>query len=340
MYKKLLPALLFSAVSFASYGQISILTGANFNPVIGDKFISANSDTTGINQGSAGASITWNFSSILDSVSSDTGYAVLPSTTIAGSGFTSSTYAVTNGTTGVAAYYFANSSSLTQNGIYTATSGVVYTDPMDVLRYPFTYGSTFTDTYAGTIVVGSTLVPTHGTTTVTCDGYGTLKLPHGNTHPNVLRVHTAQQYIDSANIFGVGVNDTFQVVTYTWYEPGYHTAIMTIATGTSPAGNFKQVSYESKQIAAAVPVVPGIVSSVQVFPNPAHDVLNVQYTTVNTELVHITLVDVLGRVVAAKNSATQGMQNISFNTSSLPKGTYVVRITANEEVITGKIELL
>ena len=342
MYKKILPALLLMASAHVSSAQ-SILTGANFNPVIGDQFVSVNSDTSGIYPGAAGAGITWDFSTLLDSVSSDTGLAVLPSTTAAGVGFASSTYAVTTGASSIAtAYYTATSSKLSQNGIYASlTSGSTYTDPIDVMRYPFTYTNTYTDTYAGTIIFSSVPVATHGSVTVTCDAYGTLKLPHGNTHTNVLRVHTTQQYIDSANLFGTGTIDTFQIETYTWYEPNYHSALMTIATGTSTAGNYKQVSYESKQLAASVPALSGMASLVSLFPNPAHNELNIEYKTTNLQQVNISLTDMLGREVATiATAATQGSQHITYSTVSLPRGTYLVRITSNGETETRKIQLL
>jgi hypothetical protein len=62
-----------------------------------------------------------------------------------------------------------------------------------------------------------------------------------------------------------------------------------------------------------------IVSNIAVFPNPANDVLNVA----NAENANITIVDMIGNVVATVDNASA---NQSINISTLANGTYFVRV--------------
>lgn len=62
-----------------------------------------------------------------------------------------------------------------------------------------------------------------------------------------------------------------------------------------------------------------VASAISVFPNPANDVLNVA----NAENANITIVDMIGNVVATVDNASA---NQSINISNLANGTYFVRV--------------
>jgi hypothetical protein len=68
-----------------------------------------------------------------------------------------------------------------------------------------------------------------------------------------------------------------------------------------------------------VSVENNIASTISVFPNPANDVLNVA----NAENANITIVDMIGNVVATVDNASA---NQSINISNLANGTYFVRV--------------
>ena len=367
MLRRILPAFLMlgSATTFA---QGPTLTYLNVGPVIRDTFVTIVCDTTGITQGTAGASQTWTFSSLVPSmvispyydtgciaafVNTDPGYASLSfAATSAGSSaaFLASSYAVVtpsgNGTT----YNTVTPTTLSQTGVYAnSTNFAVYTDPMDQLHFPFSYTNTFSDTYKGALlytVAGTpvTAVET-GTVTVTYDGYGTLVLPAPTgTLLNVARVHSSQNFKDSASLFGGPVNAIYDIETYTWYLPGYHGPILSIATASSATLGFKTktVSYAYKQVAnhEAVSSVTGLDASVNIYPNPATNFIYIKYNDGNNQKVRCSIIDVTGREVAViSDETTQGITNVNYNVSSLPKGTYLVRLQSADETVTRKIEI-
>jgi len=367
MYKKLLPALLLmsSATAFAQ----PTLTFVTSNPEINDQFVSVACDTTGITPGGGGMDITWTYTALpnllvpatfitpnLDTATvtafstSNPGYTDL----LTAAGGLGSTTAFLGSTNAIASpsgmgttYVQALGDKVSQTGVYISTTDfAVYTDPMDQLRYPFTYNSTFTDTYAGALVytppVGSPVLATEsGSVTVTADAWGTLVLP-GNTYANVLRVHSSQSFRDSADVFGVGENDTWDLETYTWYVPGYHSPLLTISTASDAllGVNTKTVSYASRQLANhdAVPTVKGIDNSLSLYPNPASGYIYLSYNNADDQTVCTSLIDMLGREVAViANQKSQGVTNLTYNTSSLAKGSYFVRLQSADETVTRKL---
>jgi hypothetical protein len=74
-------------------------------------------------------------------------------------------------------------------------------------------------------------------------------------------------------------------------------------------------------------------SIIEVYPNPATDVVNI----VNAANSTIQMFDVFGKLVASDNVLNN---NFTLNVSELAKGTYVLRITNNEGSISKKITVL
>lgn len=334
--------ILFSVVFFACYSTISFgqtLTAANYNPVIGDAYITNVCDVTGgISAGPSGSGLTWNFGSLV-TTSIDNGITQPCSSTpncVSGS-----TYAVVSTNGPLVNSFIANSSQYSQTGIYTnATTQIVYTNPMDLLRFPFSYGSTFIDTFADRITNSSTVITQQGTVTVLCDGSGDLVVP-GHTFHSVLRVHSSSLYIDSTNLFGMPYIDTFQLDSYNWYMPGYHSPLMTITSAQQVNGtaNYNLASYFLRAFTGVTPV-NGQISSLELSPNPASDELNIKFDAPDDKKLRVSLTDMLGREVAViANEATAGHQHLKYNTSALPKGLYLVHLQSEKENITRKLEI-
>ena len=216
------------------------------------------------------------------------------------------------------------------------------TNPADQFRYPFTYSTNFSDTYAGLITYGAFSGHVNGTVNVNCDAWGTLTLP-GRSDPNVLRVHTTQIFVDSVFLIATSpVVIAYTLETYSWYKPDYHSALLTIATvtpsgSTTPLSTF--VAYAPAQV-AEVPNIPGNFAALNLYPNPVQDELNIDYDTKSAEHVRITLLDITGREVATiADKTTTGAQHASYNTSTLAKGLYMARIQSGEETAVRKVEI-
>jgi hypothetical protein len=69
--------------------------------------------------------------------------------------------------------------------------------------------------------------------------------------------------------------------------------------------------------------------ALNVYPNPASDVLNVTFEANNADFV-ITLTDLQGRVISSKEMTNlDGTQLVSFATANIASGSYIVTVASN-----------
>ncbi len=219
--KKLLLFCSISSIFVCAHAQIT-LTASSTNPIIGD--VVNYTEGPSISPGSAGANQTWNLSSI-QNTSTLTLNFVNPSSTTAGSSFPSANIASQQ--TGADAFYNGSSTAFSLHGAYESSqpTTVIYTNPDDLLRYPFTYNNNYVDTWTASFVASGQTIYRKGTSTVSADGHGTLILPNG-TFNNALRVKFYQTYSDS--MAGVGVIATYTNDQYFWYLSSYRFAVASI----------------------------------------------------------------------------------------------------------------
>ncbi len=317
------------------FGQAVTITAANFNPQYGEAFITHNCDTTGILQGNLGANQIWDFTSLI-TTSIDTGVGVPCIGTPNCAMFPGSTIAIVNPTATMTTYLIYDATKISQNGYYaSATQNATFTNPMDELHYPFTYLDSFTDAFAGTLTYTSSSVTIsaqqHGTEKVICDGYGVLKLP-GRIDSNVIRVHASQIYIDSTNLFSTSVIDSFQFDSYAWYEPNFHTALLTVSFAHQIGGTIssKVVTYVAKSI-LSVPTISNTNNTIDLYPNPATNQLYV--TMQQNEYNSYSITNSLG-VFVTSNEITSIQTDININ--MLPSGFYFITFKGKDAIQTMK----
>ena len=341
----------------ASASAQYVLTAATTNPVVNNAYTTVNCDTTGtFSQATiladTGANITWDYSGLL-TISYDTAKEVTcGSTPHCGLFLSSTNYASQTLSNSSYVYSILSTDSAAITGYYySINQNYVLTDPLINMKYPFTYHSSYSDNYGGTITYynatyGITLTAIEsGVINVYSDGYGTLRLPGGVTDTGVLRVRSSQNFRDSAHVLTIDSVATFQLNTYDWFMPNYHSPLMTITftdqLGVGSAGvHFKTISY-AKFYPLDVQSLNVLESSLQVYPNPASEEMNIKFENAGNEKIAITLVDLLGRVVATVPFlGQQGAQLITLNTHSIPKGCYVLRVQSGGENLTRKVSIL
>lgn len=310
------------AVGFSALAQPT-LTATGINPVVGDIFTQTSS-TVGVNQGSSGAGQTWNLSSI-------TGTTGTYSMVAASSTTYSASFPGANlSETGAVSYYKTSSTAWQIYGVVESTVTISYSNPEDVLHYPFTFNNSYTDTWSSTFVnAGSTYYRT-GLDSIKADGYGTITTPIG-TFNNALRVHFVQNYQDSTYI-GTPYVITYRNDEYMWYINGNHSAIAATYTFTSASaflGN--TTTYGStylSNVVAGIDEQSDIISSYNLFPNPASNSININLSLTENQAVELKLFNSLGaQVLASVNKeGMQGENNYKLDISTLPEGIYFVQL--------------
>lgn len=338
MKKNLLTIL--SAITLISSVAVAqpTLTATNSNPVIGDIFTIQSYSYA--SPGSAGANQTWNFSSITQttvSASSSTCTAVSASNTATfpGSNIQSVASATSIG------FGNSNSTSYQNTGVKQGTVNIVYSNPEDIIHYPFAMGNTYSDPFAATFTnAGSTYTRT-GTTAVTADGYGTIQLP-GATFSNALRVHFVQTYKDTTFITGFGpyvlhyVNDE-----YMWYIPGNHASVFSVFSFTaSSAFTGTSISTGANKLVTITTRIneqPNSISSLNFYPNPlTNGILNLDLNLTESIKFQVVIIDNLGREVLRSNSENgfEGYNFKTFDISKIASGLY------NFEIISDNVPLI
>jgi hypothetical protein len=80
-------------------------------------------------------------------------------------------------------------------------------------------------------------------------------------------------------------------------------------------------------------------NTVNAFPNPAANQVNVSYTLVNSSAVTVTLTNMLGQVVATQKMANANTGTAVFNTTAIPDGLYIYTLEANGNRSTGRVSV-
>jgi hypothetical protein len=302
-------------ISTATFAQPT-LEQSNVGEVLGNNYMSSITDWDGVIS-SGGANQTWDYSNIITTSTSSLDY-VDPSTCPSAGSFVNAN---------VSAFYDNQSYihlnvTATDNdvvGQYASGVPIPYSDPEKVLKYPFTMGDSYVDSFGGTFYNGTTFVR-DGNVTVTADGYGTLILPN-STITNVLRVKVTEDYGDAVG--GVEVYH-YNIDIYKFYKPGINTPVLTlthIEYGTVVINHGAFIDDPSLEIEESS------TEELLVYPNPFTNKFTVE-TSTNDESIEVF--DILGNLISYTKVSEQNKLVIDLNDNE--SGIYIVRVTSATEV--------
>jgi len=329
MYLKFLPACLLLAVT--AHAQPT-LTNANNNFLAGTSFIQYTGSAT--SPGASGANVVWDFSAIGTSAGNSYSYTACSSSTNCGTFPGSNVVIAQPPTTG---YFIVDNTRQAVNGAAVGSTNIIYSNPEDMLRFPFTYNNTYTDNFSANFTSGGSSFVRSGSVTVTADGYGKLILPNG-TYNNILRVKRVETYTDTWS--GPTINYSSEI--YAWYSPAKRENLLSKSSITV-AGNTTDypITY-TNQTPTAIGNLAIAEGSVNLYPNPARDLVHVRFEADKATTADVILTDLTGRMINTLPavSIASGSNDIKMNTVGLSAGLYLVRLTADGQSITRKVEVL
>jgi hypothetical protein len=76
-----------------------------------------------------------------------------------------------------------------------------------------------------------------------------------------------------------------------------------------------------------------------VYPNPVDANLNIVLNSKNADFVSISLINTLGKTVHAEKMNIGGVITKTINTSSLPQGTYLLKVEGNSFNASTKVNI-
>ncbi|MBL4592644.1 MAG: SBBP repeat-containing protein [Flavobacteriales bacterium] len=128
--------------------------------------------------------------------------------------------------------------------------------------------------------------------------------------------------------FGDGGSDNAPNPIYTYTGPGVYT-VMLIASN----GGCTDTVYTTITVIQAISIQENIISSlVNVFPNPADNIINITLDKDITKTVGIKIYNSIGEVM--KKSISYGKTSLTIDTHMLANGIYIIQLEIDNEIIT------
>lgn len=307
--------ILFTSTCFLSinvmHAQLT-LTSTDLNPQYGESFGIARSGW--INPGSGGTGMTWDLSALtpdftgtISVLGPDANYpgSTHSLSTTFDDGFVSNEYqTVSSSDQFLHGFTFSGSA---------ATLDYAYTDPQQLMQFPLTLSSSFTDDYSGPFSIAGIDGTRSGTVTYTVDGSGTLITPSG-TFQNVLRLRLDNTHTD---VSGLGTF-TENTTTYLWYKAGIHYPLAYLTEDLNDASYSEGgylTSWESTSLES-------IKSEASLLPNPANEIIQIRVDGNTISSVQFTAAD--GKIVY-QSDVEQSEMSVDIHTWEA--GIYVVQLT-------------
>ncbi len=300
---------LFLSICFFSSAQIT-LTADVHNPNVGDAFEqNINSDPgSGFNEGPSGANVTWDFSNLTASTTRGVTIQEADNPDFPNADIFYSQV-------GTYSYFGTTNDAFVYWGIFTDQAVIAYTDGEDQVRFPLTYGDSYSDTFSGSYESFGMTFDREGTVNVEADAYGTLITPDA-TYSNALRIQIVRNTTDYQD--GTPSGSTVDTIYY-WYAGDINFPVMTYFRNYSEGSLVgESVNYLTDDGSLAINNTE--MASFKVYPNPASNSLNLTYD--NQQVRHIQIIDVQGRLVKQFSGKVERIL-----TSNLTAGTYFVKIT-------------
>lgn len=341
--KKHVLSLLLSGLAITAQAQITLNQG-NSSPVAGMSYKIYYGDSS-VNPGPGGSNQHWDISNFVATDSGMQRYVPCLSTPWCGT-FNGPTIAGTDGS-GVYTYLEPTSTALLLHGTVDSSAAQVtsYNDPQELIRYPFTYGDAYVDSFRNSQTSGGVTYMQIGTDSVSADAYGSMALPTGSFN-FTLRVKTISNIVDSAVIGGMPTYvGTERVESYTWYAmnkaPIFMTGTRSFNIAGSPAPLVIGYSSYTSQAATSVENREKLKASLSVFPNPAWENVQVQFTLTEHTVVSVSLTDMHGRNVlhVPASSYTAGTHSLKLPCAQLARGVYFLSVRGEGIVAGKKVEL-
>jgi hypothetical protein len=239
-------------------------------------------------------------------------------------------------------YFFFNVSedAMEQYGFISGdgSTTIRYDDPFVKMKFPFSFGDSYSGDYSGKISGGCKTGVISGNYSVEADGLGTLSLPHDVTYDNALRICETKSFTQSLS----GEVLQMEIVTYRWYINENRLPLLSLIRKCShlPDGDTiitTQAAYNP--ILFARPASPLAANSqakslqFNAFPNPFNDLLNISFNLPEKSGVEMAVFSLDGKlirkIVIGELQPGWHSQQLPATETGLVRGTYLLKILVN-----------
>lgn len=312
------------------------LTTAN-DPVAGDKFTKVTYDTVGTIPRNSGQNQTWNFSSMIQSTAvSTTSFIAYSAVPISATQFSAATVVEDDGS-GSYTFYKTTSTPTTQTEMIGYSDGTVtqtFTNTLIQTIWPFSYGSTFTDAFGGTITGTNVSGSFNGTNTTTGSGTGTIMLPGGINMSNILQARINSVIKMSATYSSIPLSFTINSTSYNYFHTSkkFQIASVSINITESAFGNDTTITVNLNKDVAMGLTEKNFDAPFAIYPNPAKNDFTVKLTNKDAQPCRLLVFDCTGNVVKAYDYGTSVNIQDKIEIKDLPRGVYLVKTSLGDKL--------
>jgi hypothetical protein len=289
-------------------------------PQIGDTLNLQPVSTVNVSLGTTGANQVWDYSALQDTGSILPEYFLSPAATPYHSSYPAATLAAYEPGGGYE-YDLLESGTLTRLGLVPDVSSFNFYTNLTLLEFPLTYGYSYHNSCTGIDSIPAEFnVYISGQDSLAADGYGTLKLPGGNTYDNVLRVRWINNETDSS-MAGITTSNLMEIE----YFSAQYGILLNLININSTAFNTKAYQYtKNPKVPAGITELNNVHFSMA--PNPCSTNLIINTSAQSGTGETIVIYDMLGRAVKEEH-ITSEFQHLDV--TGLSKGVYVVTVITN-----------
>lgn len=355
--KKLLQLFTLIIVFSSSIIAQPILTHSNFVIAYTDSIDYHIADTNTIVNTTVGANVVFDYSNLKGFGMVQKAYYLNPASTPGASSFPTATLSEKSDASNEN-YSFSKSSldSVTNLGFiadiidFGLTTAKYNVNPEITMKFPFTYGNSFTDPYAGSFsaVISGFTVTTNaaGSVDVVADAWGRLDLPNSVSIDSVLRVKRVEYLITDPIIIPLAPTIpalTVEATIINYYKPSISKApILSFIEGKySQSGSVIQ---ENSTVLSKFPIIISVdelnlEKNIELYPNPSiNNVTNLNILLEKPADVQVELLNTLGQTIqqVVNQKLATGKNTLKIETSNLKRGIYFVSVTLNKSTKTIK----
>ncbi len=311
--------------------QLTLTMGSGA-PVAGDSYIQSEYDSAAVMPRNTGQNQMWNFSNLPaaatpSSITSFSLASAIPSSSLF-PGTTLVEVAPDN--------VFGFMKSVTSPSVgYTALGFMVpqtftmsYTDPLLIMQFPFTYGTSYSDNFSANMASDQPVAmgTSTGYATYAGAGTGTLVLPGGAVFTNVLQEKTILYSHDHWQA-PLSYVDKTTSTSFLYYHASQKEPLLTFMYVTDSLSN---VTYHSVSVHKSKSSTVGINeqninAGFSLFPNPARDRFSVSFTNTQNEEVQLEIYNSAGELVRLESLGREMQVSREIEVGDLPAGIYFVK---------------
>ncbi len=286
---------------------------ANNQPVNGQEFVLRTS-ATWIWEGPTGDNVDFNFWDLF--ATGNPNYRVFDAT----SSMPAANLVSTDGGSDSLYWNYA-ADGMYQVGARSAGEGLLsYSDPVLELKYPCTFGTSWTDNIAASFTSPFGAAVRSGTVTGIADAWGQFDISEASL-PSVLRVKVHKEITDVADVGVLNrVSDTWY-----FYSENYPWPVLKLVEETSPLGTTRSAQWMFGPGGVSVGEVDPDSFTFTPYPNPTNGRVDLNIGT--NKVRSIEVLTTTGQVVMQEQASNGGQLTGVLDVSGLSSGVYQVRLT-------------